>query len=560
MKSISAVSRNAAEKTTTYNKASYLPIMTKSLCPECLAVIDAKIDDDDGMVFMDKRCPVHGPYRELISTDAKFYNLIISRDFSQRRRVGNPIGGKQSACPNGCGVCSEHLSLPMMINIDLTNRCNLNCPFCFANANKRGEVVELSIEQVSKMIDTACSVDAAKPICFQFTGGEPTIHPQFLEALEEAKKREITQVQVATNGIRFARDADFAVQASEAGLNVAYLQFDGLDDKVYMKTRGRALLDTKLKAIDNLYRASVRTVLVPTVVKGVNDDQIGEITRFAIKNIDKIIGISWQPVSFTGRIDYQQRFAQRFTITDLAREIEEQTGLVDMYRDWYPFGFADPFTRLLELVRSERHMTIGCNPNCGVATYLIVDADSGKVFPIPAFVDVDTLMERIASTVDRLKTQKMFRKLSIAKRLHGLESCYGQQKGPEGWSFKDFLDFMMDFADFSDRFASNEGRVRTSSSRRYKILLMASMHFQDVYNYQIDRVNRCVVHYAAADGRIYPFCSYNSGPCHRNRVEKQFAVSTEQYAKRTQNLKTEIKPLRHKNSVKHQHMDSPAIQ
>ena len=525
--------KDAAQEAPIFSEANYLPIETESLCPECLAVIDARIDDYDGMVFMEKRCPEHGSYRELISTDTKFYNLTISRDLSQRRHVSNPIKGKQAACPNGCGVCSEHLSLPIMMNLDLTNRCNLNCPFCFANANKRGEVVELSIEQVRKMIDTACAVDTVQPICFQFTGGEPTIHPRFLESLAEAKKRKFTQVQVATNGIRFAEDADLAAAASEAGLNVAYLQFDGLDDKVYMKTRGRALLDIKLKAIDNLYRASIRTVLVPTIVKGVNDDQIGEIIRFAVKNTDRIIGVSWQPVSFTGRIDYQQRLAQRFTVADLVREIEEQTGWVDMYRDWYPFGFGDPFARLLELVRGKRHMTIGCSPHCGVITYLIVDPTSGKVFPVPSFVDVDTLMEKIASAAEKFKKRRIFRKLSLAKELGGLESCYIGQKGPEGWSFSDFVDFMTDFADFSDRYTSNEARVKGAASKSYKVLLMASMHFQDVYNYQIDRVNRCVVHYTAADGRIYPFCSYNSGPCHRNRVEKQFAVSMAQYAKRT---------------------------
>jgi uncharacterized radical SAM superfamily Fe-S cluster-containing enzyme len=536
MSYVGTILRDAAEKTSIYSEATYLPIITKSLCPECLTVIDAEIDDDDGMVFMDKFCPEHGPYRELISTDTKFYNLTIARDLSQRRHVSNPIKGEQAACPNGCGICSGHLSLPVMINIDLTNRCNLNCPFCFANANKRGEVVELSIEQIGKMMDIACAVDTVKPICFQFTGGEPTIHPQFIEALEEAKKRKFTQVQVATNGIKFAEDADFAAQAGQAGLNVAYLQFDGLDDRVYMKTRGRALLDIKLRAIDNLYRASVRTVLVPTIVKGVNDDQVGAIVRFAIKNIDRIVGISWQPVAFTGRIDYQQRLAQRFTIADLVREVEEQTGLVDMYRDWYPFCFIDPFIRFLESVRGERQMGISCNPSCGVATYLIVDPNSDKIFPIPSFVDVDTLMERLASATARLKKQKIFRKLSIAQKLHGLESCYDQQKGPEGWTFKDFVDFMMDFADFSSRYTNNEDRLRMSSKKPYKVLLMASMHFQDVYNYQIDRLKRCVVHYVAADGRIYPFCSYNSGPCHRNRVEKQFAVSLDQYAKKVSKL------------------------
>jgi len=522
--------RESVKQSSIYHGINYLPVMTKSLCPECLAVIDAEIDECDDMVFMDKNCPVHGFFRELISTDIKFYNLTISRDLSRQRHVANPLKGEQPICPNGCGICSKHLSPSVMINIDLTNRCNLNCPFCFANANKRGEVVELSTEQINKMLDNVCAVDSIKPICFQFTGGEPTVHPQFLEALKEVKKRQFSQVQIATNGITFAQDPEFAVQAAQAGLNVAYLQFDGLDDQVYIKTRGRPLLETKLQAIDNLYQASIRTVLVPTVVKGVNDDQLGAIIRFAIKNIDRIVGISWQPVAFTGRIDYQQRLKQRFTISDLVREIQEQTGFVDMYRDWYPFCFVGPFTRFLESIRNEKHTAFSCNPNCGVGTYLIVDSEIDKAFPIPSFIDVDKLMQKLEITADKLKERKLFRKLSIVKNLYGLESCYKRQNGPKGWAFKDFVDFMMDFAYFSDRYTTNEDRIRHSIKKPYKILMMACMHFQDSYNYQIDRVNRCVVHYAAPDGRIYPFCSYNSGPCHRNRVEKQYAVSLGQYA------------------------------
>jgi uncharacterized radical SAM superfamily Fe-S cluster-containing enzyme len=399
----------------------------------------------------------------------------------------------------------------------------MKCPICFANANVTGKVVEPDMEQVKKMLDTTCSSDVVRPVCLQYTGGEPTIHPDFLEALREAKKRNFAQIQVATNGITFAHDAGFAAQAGEAGLNVAYLQFDGLSDQVYMQTRGRAMLDVKMKAIDNLYRAGVRTVLVPTIAKGVNDGQIGAITRFAIDNIDKIIGISWQPVAFTGRIDYEQRLAQRFTIADLAREIQRQTGLVDMYRDWYPFGFASPFAQLIEAVSGEPQLTMSCNPACGVATYLVINKERNEVFPIPSFVDVDSLMQRVAKITITSKKYRYFRKLSIAQKLRGLKQYYHQDLGPSGWTFEEFVDFMMDFADFRQRNVDNAARIK-ATDKSYKILLMASMHFQDVYNYQLDRVQRCVVHYTAPDGRVYPFCSYNSGPCHRDRVERQFAV------------------------------------
>jgi len=478
---------------------------------------------------MDKCCPKHGPYRELISTDAKFFTLMLQRDRAHLRSVTNPLKGKQAPCPNGCGICSEHRSPPIMVSIDLTNRCNLNCPICFANANVRGEIVELTIDQVCQMLDSACNTDMVQPACLQYGGGEPTIHPQFLEALREANKRKFAQIQIATNGIKFAQDSALAAQASEAGLNIAYMQFDGMDDEVYRKTRGCNLVDIKLRAIDNLYQAGIRTVLVPTIVKGLNDNQIGKITNFAINNIDKITGISWQPVAFTGRINHHSRLAQRFTLADLAREIERQTGFAQMYRDWYPFCAADPFTRLIEAVEHTPQTALSCSPICGVATYLIVDPHQHKVFPLPAFVDVEPVMKSLAETAEQIKNKRFLRKLAVAQKLKDLRQFFHADRAPSGWTFETFLDFVTDFVDFRKRFNNNQARKKISAENPYKVLLMVSMHFQDVYNYQLDRVRRCVVHCVAPNGRLYPFCSYNCGPYHRSRVEKQFAIRLSEY-------------------------------
>ncbi len=507
-----------------------LPREVQSLCPECLAVIEGTLYEEEGQVLMRKTCAAHGSFRELISTDATFYQLMIQRNRAITRGVDHPMAGPAEACPRGCGVCSRHLSAPMLVNIDLTNRCNLKCPICFANADASGHVVELSLDQVRGLLDTVCRMHSVLPSCLQLTGGEPTLHPQFLEAVREAAQRHFVQVQVATNGIRFARDPHLAVQAAEAGLNTAYLQFDGLNDEVYERTRGRPLLDLKLAAIENLYAAGIRTVLVPTVAKGINDDQIGPIMRFAVERTDRIAAISWQPVSFTGRLNYEERLARRFTMADLAREIEQQTGLVKMYRDWYPFGFVDPFARAMEAVQGQPSTVLGCNPTCGGATYLIVDSEKGhKVHPIPEFVDVEGLMDTIRSAVQRFGHGGLLSKLSLAHQLKNLRSFYREDAAPDGWSFDSFAGFMLDFADFRRRFSDNQARIWAGRPPRHRPLLMASMHFQDVYNYQVDRVNRCLVHYAAPDGRIYPFCSYNSGPCHRTRVEQQFAIPVQEY-------------------------------
>jgi uncharacterized radical SAM superfamily Fe-S cluster-containing enzyme len=505
------------------------PIMTSSLCPECLEVIEARIHESRGSVYMDKSCAKHGSFRELISTDPKFFLLMLERDQAKLRGLTNPVQGAQECCPNSCGLCSEHRGVPMMLNIDLTNRCNLNCPVCFANADASGQVVELSIDQVRRMLDIACEVDAVRPVCFQYTGGEPTVHPDFLQALEEVKNRDFAQVQVATNGLKFGQDPEFALAASEAGLNIAYLQFDGMNDRVYKQMRGRPLLEIKLKAIVNLSSAGIRTVLVPTIVKGVNQHQIGPIVRFAIHNSDKISGISWQPVSFTGRIDYRQRLQQRFTVADLAFEIERQTGLVDRYRDWYPFSFVDPFARLLEAISGEPQTRLSCHPICGIGTYLIVDSDGEEVVPLPTFLDVEPLMQKLSDLADQVEKRRIFRKLTVGRALRSLEQYFHKDRAPSGWTFETCMDFMMDFADFHKRFANNQARQKKLAGTSQRPFLMASMHFQDAYNYQIERVRRCVVEYAAPDGRLYPFCTYNCGPCHRQRIEKQFAVPLAQY-------------------------------
>jgi len=307
------------------------PLSTQSLCPECHRVIQATIDAEEGQVFMRKYCLRHGNWLELISTDATFYRLMLMRDRARPRGVTNPNHALSSHCPENCGLCSEHLSPPMMVNIDLTNRCNLNCPICFANAGKKGKVSEISLDDLDQMLDRIHSVHEVQPPCLQYSGGEPTIHPEFIECLRRAKERGYAQIQVATNGISFAQNREFAYQASEAGLNIAYLQFDGLDDEIYRKTRGRPLYEIKLRALENLIQADIRTVLVPTIAKGLNDHQIGQILRFALDHIDKIVGISWQPVSFTGRIDYQQRLQQRFTMADpglcRGRPLDGSTGL-----------------------------------------------------------------------------------------------------------------------------------------------------------------------------------------------------------------------------------------
>jgi len=518
------IGRSRQRKSLAVDEDRVLPTQTQSLCPECLAVLSAVLYEEDDRVLMKKHCAVHGTFTELISSDATFYQLQIQRDRAAPPLIPHPRVGETRTCPDACGLCANHRSGPILLNVDLTSRCNLRCPICFADAGTPQRVMELSVDQIRRLLDHALADHAGQILCVQYTGGEPTVHPQFLDMLREARDRNFMQVQVATNGVQFARDPELAQQASAAGLNAAYLQFDGLSDAVYERMRGRPLLDLKLAALQNLYAAGIRTMLVPTLMRGINEDQVGPLTRFAVENSEKLSGISWQPVAFTGRLDHQQRWAQRFTVADLAREMEQQVGFIQMYRDWYPFSFVDPFSRLVEALVGHQTVGLNCHPGCGSATFIIVDTQTKRVTPVPAFVDVEPLMTAFRSAAQRLERSGLFRKMSVAYELRKLGRFYHAETAPADWSFEQFVQFLMNFADFRQRYGTNQDRIDAARDVRHRSMLFASMHFQDVYNYQLDRIRRCVVQYAAPDGRLYPFCTYNSGPCHRERIEKDFAV------------------------------------
>lgn len=500
-----------------------LPDTTKSLCPVCLDVIDAKLYKQDGQVLMSKSCAGHGTFNELISSDVKFFLKMRRTHYEMPVRVENPNCKNTSQCPNACGLCDQHLSTPVMVNVDLTNRCNMDCPICFANSNATGRLYEITLEQLDKMLDAAMDIRPHPPSCIQLAGGEPTIHRDFIEAVNRAKLRGFSYVQVATNGLRFAQSPEFCHAASEAGLDEVYLQFDGLDEDIYRKMRGRRLLDTKIRAIENIKKTNMQVVLVPTLVKGLNDHEVGEITRFAIRNVDVVTAISWQPVAITGRIDETKRRQIRYTTADLARDLEEQCGFIDMYRDWYPFSVVEPFIQLVEITTKQPQMHCSCHPHCGCATYLVIDKQKNAAVPLPAFLNIEPAMEalrELAARVEKHAWTKIF-SLIQAKRL--LKKHFHADRAPEGWGFDDFLEFVKSFVEFGDQHADKAAYASGLRKQRFRTLLMASMHFQDSYNYEIDRSRHCLILYAAPNGRFYPFCTWNSGPCHRYDVECAFS-------------------------------------
>ncbi len=505
-----------------------LPKNTQSLCPECKSIIDAEIIAEDGKAVMRKTCKEHGEFKDTIWSDVDFY-LKAEKFALDGLGVENPNTKNEKGCPLECGLCDQHFSHTAFANIDLTNRCNLKCPICFANANAAGYVYEPSYEEVVKMLQLLRAEKPVPTLVVQFSGGEPTLHPRFIDLVKKANELGFSQVQMATNGILLARDPNYAQSLVDAGLHTVYLQFDGLKEDNYTTTRGKPLLETKIKAIENCRKTKPKplsTALVPTIVKTINDDQVGPILDFAIENGDVVKGINYQPVAFTGRISKEERERQRFTLTDLVDRLVEHADFLRR-EDFYPVPTVAPISYLASVLANQPKLTFTCHAHCGIATYLFIEED-GKIIPLPRFMDIDGMMaemKRLADKASGKGVQLLLRLGGVIKTEKGKQESlvknfnkyFGQyideNKMPSGLNIPLLLSGVI-----SDRTKS------AVSDFTWRTMFVGGMHFQDLYNYDIQRVQRCAVHYATPDGRLIPFCSYNGGPTYREEVEKKFSV------------------------------------
>jgi len=512
----------------TQNVPIGLPKDVESLCPECRQLIPAKILEGDGKVFMEKTCPEHGFIRDLVYSEVDLYKKAERWTYEDGDGILNPQVTGAKVCPDDCGICDLHVSHAALANIDLTNRCNLRCPICFANANVQGYVYEPTYEQVLGMLTMLRNVKPVFPPAVQFSGGEPTIHPRFLDILKAARSLGFSHHQIASNGIRIAKDLGFARQCQESGLYTVYLQFDGTGDEVYRKTRGLlGLWDLKVKAVENAREAGLRIVLVPTIIKTINDDQVGNILQFAIDNSDVISGISYQPVAFTGRIATEDRERQRYTLSDLARDIENQTGYLKALEDWYPLSVTSPFSKLLSAIWKYEVMKITSHADCGIGSYIFVNAKTKSVTPITKVLDI----EGFTMDLNKLVKQRIanIRSLTALNAQHLLKKHFREEEAKDGFTPQICLELFQGVVD-------KEAQRRVDLIYNWNMLLVGGMHFQDAYNYNIDRVKRCAIHYAAPNGKIYPFCTYNSGPVYREKIERQFSIPLEDWRRRNRHL------------------------
>ena len=395
---------------------------------------------EDGKIFLEKSCPEHGAFSTLVWED-----LV---DFSQwtlgREELAADCGTR---CPEDCGLCGEHEIGTCCCLLEVTSRCNLRCRFCFADGGENG-CCDPSPEEMKAAIRDIAE-KCGRPL-LQLSGGEPTLRDDLPELVRYAKEVGCAYVQLNTNGIRLAEEPAYAARLAEAGLDIVFLQFDGTDDRIYTQLRGKPLFETKRKAIEVCAEQHLGVTLVPTVVKGVNSDHLGEIVRFAAKLSPKVKGIHFQPVSYFGRYPDAPQNSDRYTLDRLMADLNEQSG-----------------------IPIESFMPSRCDhPLCGFHADLIVGQD-GSLRPL-------TSITRSSHSRGCAKDNREY----VAR--HWRSS--GDAPAPET-EFSDEMDF--------DTFLYY---------MRHRTLAISAMAFQDSMNLNIERLHSCSLH-VYDHGKIRPFCA-----------------------------------------------------
>ncbi|UCC33451.1 MAG: radical SAM protein [Candidatus Bathyarchaeota archaeon] len=480
---------------------------TKSICPECSKVLDAEIFEENNKVYIKKQCREHGEFKDIYWSDHEQYQRAGKFSY-EGEGLRNSRRETEKGCPLDCGICSQHKSHTALAIIDVTNRCNMRCPVCFANAAAAGYVYEPSKQQITAMLENLRRNKPVPATALQYSGGEPTIREDLFELIRAAKERGFRHVEVNTNGIRLAHSVEYCRGLLEAGMSTLYLQFDGLTPEVYKFTRGKNLLETKMKAIENCREAGLQSVvLVVTLVRGVNDHQLGDIIRFAVENFDVIRCVNVQPVSLCGRLPEEERKEMRITIPDFMNAVEEQMDGKIKVADFYPVPTVVPISKAIGALKDKRYVEFTAHPHCGMATYIFIE--DGEIVPITRYGDVKKFIKSMNKVYEEaLKGHKTRAKMWLMGALRHIKfSLLRKYLWP----------------------VLTTGNYESLGKLHRKMLLISSMHFMDPYNFDLERVQRCCIHYAVPDGRIIPFCTMNS--IHRAKIEEELSIPLDQWRK-----------------------------
>jgi uncharacterized radical SAM superfamily Fe-S cluster-containing enzyme len=485
----------------------------KSVCPICyqkgkIEKIDAKVVEEDGKVWIKKECKEHGSFKEIYFGDAKLYNRWM-----KYMATGLSAPDVKTSLFKDPPLYDSHSSQTVLTNLMATNRCDLRCSYCFMNAGAAGYVYEPTLDQIRELLLQARNARPLGSKALQITGGEPTIREDLFDIIRMAKEVGFSHIQVNTNGLKLAESVDYCKRLKEERVNTIYMSFDGVTKKT------NPWIEQSKKAIVNLRKANLKCVLVPVLIGDKNIHETGKIVRFALDNMDIIRGVNFQPISFCGRVTKikdEKRESQRVDYVRMMEAIEKEFDGQISRDDFYPVPFVFPISKLIELLKEETQVEFTAHPGCGGATYIFMN--EGKPLPITRFIDVEGLL----NFVDKQTGKKgPLKKLRIASSfLRNLNSFIDYKKAPQGF---DLIKMIKD--------AAIGGSYDSLRGFHYKSLFVGSMWFQDAWNLNIDRLQRCVIHYTTLEG-IVPFCSYN-GLGYGERIREKHSIPIKEWEKKT---------------------------
>jgi uncharacterized radical SAM superfamily Fe-S cluster-containing enzyme len=478
---------------------------TKSICPVCQKKIDAELTEADGKILITKKCEEHGTFSATHWQSPNIFNSAENLDyfkyFGDADCPTNPEG-----CPYVCESCNNHVSDTVIGVIDVTKRCDLRCAICFSTFPEQELEYEPSKEEIVKILEFLSEANP-KPPAILFSGGEPLEREDMHEIIGAAHKLRFMTI-LATNGIKLAESPEIAAKLKANGLNIVYLQFDSFHDEFYQKIRGRKLLKTKLKAIEVCRELDMEIILVNTLMHGFNDNEVGAVVRFAAQNSDIIRGLIFQPIAFTGRAT-DNPFREAWRDWHFAEEVENQSRGEIKTTDFFPMSVMVSPIMIMRKFMKKPWPLFSCSPQCGIVNWMYVSKNS-TIIPINHFVNFEKFFRSIEKTAKSVESKS---KLSL------LSTLFLAAMQSLNWPLvtKEIGFFTLMKTILKTHISPT---YQSLGSLRRRIFLLGCMAFMDQYNFDVNRVRRCVIHYVTPDLKVIPFCAYNN--VHRIETEKEY--------------------------------------
>ncbi len=500
----------------TMEEVNKMPVLerTKTVCPECKLIVDGTIYRDDENVMIRKFCPEHGWTVEKYWEDYEMYTRMKGYNYYGRGFDNPNYLNKGENCPFDCGICERHKSHTGLANVVITNRCHLSCWYCFFYAAENDPIYEPTRDELAKIFKTLREQKPIPANALQITGGEPLMRSDIVEIVKMAKQAGFDQIQMNTTGIILGENPDLAAKLKHAGVSVLYMSFDGVSKRANPKNHWEVP-----KTLDAVRKAGLGVVLVPTLIRTINDHEMGSIINFALNNSDVIRAVNFQPVSLVGRMPTRQRERQRITIPGAIKLIEEQTGGVIAKDDWFSVPYVGGINKFIEALSGEYKYDLSIHFACGAGNYLFIDKDN-SIVPLTRFVDAQGLMEHLQNAVNEMSGKSRLERRFIAlKAVLGLNRYIDKEKQPKSVNFSKLLMSLILKRDFA-----------SMGAFQLKTLFLGMMHFQDEYTYDIKRVEKCDIHYSMPDGRVLPFCTFNVFPeVYRDKIQKQYSIPSKEW-------------------------------